>query len=81
MLLILSSFYIAYAFFPLYLLCLPSTFTFIKIIINFTLNAGVLSLIIRVSEAFNLNIKALLKANNSLLKASNCRVGSLKAFF
>ena len=45
--------------------------------------ASILSLVIGigVSKALNLNIKALFKANNSLLKASDYRVSSLKAFF
>ena len=65
-----------YASLPLCLPCLPSTLASVKTITNFALNAGVLGLIIRVSKALNLNIGALLKASNSLLKASNYRVGS-----
>ena len=73
---ILSSSCIACAFLPLYLFCLPSALAFVKITINFALDAGVLSLVVGVGEALNLNIGALLKASNSLLEASDCRVGS-----
>ena len=59
----------------LYLPCLPSALAFIKTTTNFTLNAGVFGFIIRVNKALNFNIKALFKANNSLLKTSNYRVG------
>ena len=49
--------------------------TSVKTTINFTFNASVLSLVIRVSKALNFNIGALLKVGNSFLKASNYRVG------
>ena len=81
--LILSSFCIAYTFLPLCLPCLFFAFTFaltfIKITINFALNTSVLSFVVgvKVSKALNLNIGALLKANNSLFKTSDYRVGSL----
>ena len=65
-----------YASFPLYLPCLPSALAFVKTTTNFALDAGVFSLVIGVGEALNLNIGALLKASNSLLKASDCRVSS-----
>ena len=65
-----------YASLVLCLPCLPSALASVKIITNFALDAGVLGLIIGVSEALDFNIRALLKASNSLLEASNCRVGS-----
>ena len=65
-----------YASFPLYLPCLLSALAFVKTIINFALDAGVLGLIIRVGKALNFNVRAFLKASNSLLKANNYRVGS-----
>ena len=59
----------------LYLLCLPSALASVKTTTNFALDAGVLGLVIGVGEAFNLDVGALFEAGNSLLKASNCRVG------
>ena len=64
-----------YASLLLYFFCLLSALTSIKITTNFTLDAGVLSLIIRVGEALDFNIRAFLEASNSLLKAGDCRVG------
>ena len=71
--LILSSSCIAYAFLPLCLFCLPSALASINITTNFALDAGVLGLVVGVGEALNLNIGALLEANNSFLKASDYR--------
>ena len=65
-----------YTSLPLCLPCLPSALASVKTTTNFALDAGVLGLVIRVGEALNFNIRALLKASNSLLKASNCRVSS-----
>ena len=83
----MSSSCIACAFFPLCLSCLPSALasvkiTFVKITTNFTLDAGVLGLVVGVGvgEALDLDIGALLEAGDSLLEAGDCRVGSLKAF-
>ena len=68
--------------FPYLPSALPSVFTFIKIITNLTLNTSIFSLVIkvRISEALNFNIRVLFKAGDSLLKTSNYRVSSLKAF-
>ena len=68
--------FFSYASLPLCLLCLLSALASVKTTTNFALNAGVLSLIIRVGEALNFNIGAFLKANNSLLEAGDCRVSS-----
>ena len=65
-----------YASLPLYLLCLLSALAFVKTTTNFAFDASVLNLIIKVGEALNLNIRTLLKANNSLLEAGDYRVGS-----
>ena len=47
----------------------------LKTTTNFALDAGVLGLIIRVGEVLDFNIRALFEAINSLLKASDCKVG------
>ena len=65
-----------YTSLPLYLLCLPSALTSVKTTTNFALDANVLNLVIRVGEALNLNIGALLEASDSLLEAGDCRVSS-----
>ena len=84
--LVLSFSCIACAFLPLCLPCLPSALASVNIIINFTLNAGVLGLIVEVGEALDFNIRALLKASDSLFKASDslfkasdCRISSFGA--
>ena len=69
-----------YASFPLYLPCLPSALAFVKTTTNFALDAGVLGPIVGVGEVLNLNIGALFKAVDSLLKASNYKVG-LQAYW
>ena len=61
---------------------LPSALAFIKITTNFALNAGVLSLIISVGEALNLNVRAILDASVlgliiGVSKALNFNVGAL----
>jgi hypothetical protein len=61
------------------LFCLPFALASVKTTTNFALDAGVLGLVIRVGEALNLNIKALLKAGDSLFEASDYRV-SLQAY-
>ena len=76
--LILSSSCIACTFLPLCLPCLPSALASVNITTNYTLDAGVLGLIIRVSEALNFNIRAFLKANNFLLEAGDCKISSFK---
>ena len=65
-----------YASFVLYLSCLPSALASVKTTTNFAFDAGVLNLVIKVGKVLNFNIEAFLKAINSLLKASNCKVGS-----
>ena len=74
--LVLSSSCIACAFLPLCLPCLPSALASVKTTTNFTLDAGVLGLVIGVGEALNLDVGALLKAGDSLLEAGDCRVNS-----
>ena len=78
--LVLSSSYIAYAFLPLCLPCLPFALTSVKSTTNFTLDASVLSLIIKigVGKALNFNIRALLKASNSPFKISEFKISSFK---
>ena len=76
--LVLSSSCIACAFFPLCLPCLPSALAFVNITTNCALDAGVLSLVVGVGEALNFNIGALFEAGDSLLKASNYRIGNSK---
>ena len=78
--LVLSFSCIACVFFSLYLPYFPFAFAFIKIITNFVFDAGVLGFVVGVGKAPNLDVRAFLKAGNSLLKAGDYRVGSLKAF-
>ena len=64
-----------YASLFLYLFCLSFALASVKTTTNFTLDAGVLGLVVGVSKALNFDVGALLKAGDSLLKTSNCRVG------
>ena len=65
-----------YASLSLCLSCLPSAFVFVNITINCALDAGVLGLVIRVSEVFNFNIGVFFKASNSFFEASDCKISS-----
>ena len=81
----MPSFFYASLVFPyaslfLCLPCLPSALASVKTTTNFALDASVLGLIVGVGEALDLNIGALLEAGDSLLEASDYRVG-LQAYW